>query len=279
MTAEEKLEKAEKKFNRLINVLWGIAIFLGIGSISGILAINEIIDSRVNKSVTKQINDFDKFQTAINLADHGEYFDALNQLKTTWNTISFKPTISLTDYYYRNLVWILGSIEVESENRILNTSSIWNELKEDKKFTTYKSAVGDDENFNYSYAMCILLYDNDSSFLTSARKKLQITLREERYIQRADYLFNLAMLDLVEGKTNDAKLKLQNAHNINPDIYHFDDYKKYINSFLNSQELVFWEYIYNKAIELNIVDVENKKTFKEIYVEFVENEIKAHNNV
>jgi tetratricopeptide (TPR) repeat protein len=243
----EMMAKEQKALHELELYKWAVRAFLLIilgGSIWTVLRYKQIIDAQVAQ---RMINS-DRLNLAIQLAGSGQWRESLSELDDIWADLKKSPSSvdpKYKSFFCRNVLWVVS----QTEERLADGSWVgakeWKELNEDADFQREFTTTGrwdNDEVVNSNLAFASLKFDKSPQSLSTARNYLQKSLAASHPPQKqAPHLFALAMIDLLENKSDGALEKLKRADSLDPSNYSLSEYKKYKNSFLNSTEFQIWQ--------------------------------------
>ena len=244
---QEMVAKQQQSLHELDLYKWGIRAFLVLvlgGSIWTILKYKDVIDTQIAARMLKS----DKLNLAIYLANSGQWRESLAQLDEIWPDIGRSSQHIDPEYrsfFFRNVLWVISQAEETLPDGSWVGEAEWKQLNQNGDFQREFVTTGRwdaDEEINNHFAFCILKFDGSSQALRTASSYLQKSLDSAHpAMRKAPHLFALAMVDLIEQRTDDALKKLQEASELDPSNYELSDFNKYRKSFMNSTEFKIWQ--------------------------------------
>jgi hypothetical protein len=239
IAAHEKLIREVEGYKRILR---STLMFLGIGSLGGILTLRPILNNYVDGQISAQVKKWNELEACIADAREARWQPALKKLRSVYQNEAASQNKSDADFrtlLFNTLVYVLASTnERISDGQRWQGEDEWKELCQDKEFLN-RAEVQIDEPYCNQMFFCTLKFYKERDVLECIRSYIHAALRiiaEDR--SKAPHYFDLAMTDLIAGNPTSALRNLREASDKDPSTY--QDLVTYLTTFKNSVQFMMW---------------------------------------
>jgi hypothetical protein len=238
-------EKHEKALRHVKFYKWIGGIIFGVllgGSIYSVSHVDDYIDKRVAQRVVRA----DRVSLMLNKAQFGEWREALglaDEIRAELDSGKLGDDQEFKHFIYLTELWLLSQSYERTAGGWVGQDQ-YDQLMKSQDFRRemfVKRSHKDDGNMMLMMGMCVLKFEKVPESLSKGRSYLEQSLFHLFPVQRrADVHWALAMLDLVEGRRENARQHLRAAKDLYPNEFLIKDLVPYKNSFVRSEEFDFW---------------------------------------